>query len=75
MDTALREDILREIESLPADRQAEALDAIRSLRGARVRGAPGRDLLASFGRISEEDAREMARVIDEECERIDPNYW
>ena len=29
----------------------------------------------SFGAISDEDAEEMMRIIEEECERIDPDDW
>ena len=75
MDTALRDDMIREIERLPPERQAAALDLIRGLQPASVRGVPGRNLMASFGSISEEDALEMERVIDEKCERVDLNGW
>lgn len=29
----------------------------------------------SFGGLSREDGEEMMRIIDEECERIDPDSW
>ena len=29
----------------------------------------------SFGVMSDEDAAEMARVIEEECGRVDPDEW
>jgi len=29
----------------------------------------------SFGGLSDEDAEEMRKAIEEECERIDPDAW
>jgi predicted DNA-binding antitoxin AbrB/MazE fold protein len=29
----------------------------------------------SFGGLSDEDAEEMRKAIEEECERIDPDVW
>jgi hypothetical protein len=38
-------------------------------------GTPGASLLPLSGTISDEDAQEMLRVIEEGCGRVDPGEW
>jgi len=38
------------------------------------KGTPGRDLLKYAGTISQADAQEMLKAIEEECERIDDDW-
>jgi hypothetical protein len=40
-----------------------------------VRGVPGSVLLEFAGAISPEDVARMNNVIEEECERVDPDEW
>jgi hypothetical protein len=48
-------------------------DKADELTAAVPQGIPGRELLRFAGTIPAEDLDEMARVIEEECERTDPD--
>jgi hypothetical protein len=39
------------------------------------RGAPGRQVAALAGSISDADAEAMLKAIEEGCEQIDPTQW
>jgi hypothetical protein len=47
----------------------------RSKRTKLPPGTPMSELLKFRGMISNEDAEEMKRIIEEGCERIDPEGW
>lgn len=51
------------------------LEYARTIASETPRGVPGPSLDRFWGRISEDDAREMLKVIEEECEQIDPDGW
>jgi hypothetical protein len=48
---------------------------VRGLDGATAQLKPATALLAFAGKIPAEVVDEMERLIDEDCERIDPHTW
>jgi hypothetical protein len=42
---------------------------------AQLHGLPGEEMLRFAGTISRDDLDQMERIIEEECERIDPEEW
>ena len=70
------EDELRErIARLPPDQKRRVLEYARSLDESTVRGVPGETLLRFAGVMSEAEAREIAREIEEGCETVDARDW
>ena len=63
---------------LSLDQQQQILDHVQSLLGQQgpSRKATGRDLVAALSGVwSKETADEIERIIEEDCERIDPEGW
>lgn len=76
MDTTLEETLHAKVRTLTPAQQQYVLGVVESLgRTATPPGVPGRNLQHLFGLFSKEDADEMMRVIEEDCERIDPDGW
>ncbi|MFB3920840.1 MAG: hypothetical protein ACE145_03915 [Terriglobia bacterium] len=74
-DPSIQREILGELGRLnPAD-QKKVLTFARSLAERELKGTPGKDLLRFAGAFPEEDLKEMARIIEEDCERVDPSEW
>ncbi len=71
---SIEKKLLEELSRLPSDRQQRVLDYARTLAAGRV-GLPGKELLSFSGAIESGDLEEMARAIEEACERIDSNEW
>jgi len=77
-DPTLQNDLLNYLGQLGSDDQAKVVDFARTLAGtskAKKLGVPGKELLKFAGTIPHDDLMEMKRVIEEDCERIDPNEW
>ena len=73
--TTLKQEIDRELDSLPPEDQRRVLDFTRALT---VRRAPalGEQQLRSFDLgFSREDLEEMRRAIEEDCEKVDLSEW
>lgn len=70
---APREQILRDLDRLPPELQAEVVEYVRGLGG--MHGASIEDLLSLGGILDQESAREMREAIEEHCERVDPGAW
>jgi hypothetical protein len=75
LDSAIQNDLLKEVEQLPPPLQRKVVDFAHSLAQARPRGTPGRQLLEFAGILSPEEAKAMMDAIEEDCERIDANDW
>ena len=75
IDDTFRDALLAQLEVLPPVRQEQVLAYARDLATKPVVGTPGRDLRPLAGIMSDEDAEEMLKIIEEGCERIDPNEW
>jgi hypothetical protein len=70
IDTALQSELLKQIDQLPSELQRQVLLYAKSLSSSRPRGTLGRELLHLAGTISDEDAQEMMKAIEGDCERI-----
>ena len=68
--TALKQEIDKELDSLPLEDQRRVLDFTRALTVRRAPG-PGKQKLHSFDLgFSKEDLEEMKRAIEEDCEKV-----
>jgi len=76
MDTTLEETLTAKVRTLTPTQQRYVLSIVESL-GPTVTppGISGPEALQFVGLFSKEDADEMMRVIEEDCERIDPDGW
>jgi predicted Zn-dependent peptidase len=76
MDTlTVKEQIVNQLDQLTPEQLREVLDFAETL--VRPHGEPGELLLERTRdiRIDPEDLEKMRQVIEEECERIDPDEW
>ena len=72
----VRQQIDRKLEVLPPNIQRKVLYYIDHLTEPSIpRGVPGKKLIELAGTLSNEDAEELTRIIEEGCERIDDNEW
>lgn len=73
----IREELLKQLEKLSRENQEKVLDFARSLAAIPepLRRRSGKDLLAFAGAIDRQDLAEIAKAIQEDCERIDPSAW
>jgi hypothetical protein len=74
---SLKEELLKEFDQLSLEQQKEAVILVKRLRNPLPPGIPGEVLLARMGTFKFEpgDLEEMARAIEEGCERIDWDGW
>jgi hypothetical protein len=75
IDSAFQTELLKQIDQLPSELQKQVLIFAKNLKSPTPRGTPGRELLRFAGTISKEDAQEMMKAIEEECEKIDYDEW
>ena len=75
VDTLVQNELLKQMEQLPAGMQRRVLDFARSLAKPTPRGTPGRELLRFAGIMTPEEGEEFLRAIEEDCERIEPDEW
>jgi hypothetical protein len=76
-DPALQAELLQHFADLPLVFQHRVVEYAKELGGKQSVlpvGTPGRDLLKFAGTMTSEEADEMMKAIEEECERIDPNW-
>jgi hypothetical protein len=75
MATDFREQIIANLDRLTPDQQKKVLDFTTLISSNRPVGVPGKALRPFFGILSEEEADEMMRIIDEDCGRVNENEW
>lgn len=75
MATSLISQIVEELQVLPEDLQIQVLQFIRSLKGSKIKGVAGKELLSFASSIPQEDLQLMSAVIEEDCERVDFDEW
>jgi hypothetical protein len=63
------------LDGFTLEQQQKVLKIVRSMASRPPIGVPGSKLLHYAGTLSKEEADEMMRVIEEECERIDAAAW
>ena len=71
MTTAYRDDICLELERLPEDNLRALLAALRLA----VSAQPVRRWSSAVGTVSDEDAEQMRRAVEEGCEGVDADEW
>ncbi|HEV2150536.1 MAG TPA: hypothetical protein VGR37_24260 [Longimicrobiaceae bacterium] len=72
---ALEREIHERLAVLGPEQQRQVLEYARALSEAPRRGVPGKALLRFSGTIPADDLRAIARAVEEDCERVDPNGW
>ena len=75
VDTSVQNELLKQMEQLPARMQHRVLDYARALAESTPQGTPGDELLKFAGIMTPAEADEFLRGIEEDCERVDPNDW
>ena len=74
-DPLIQSEILDYLGQLGSADQAKVANLARLLATSSKQGTPGKELLRLVGTISHDDLEKMKQVIEEECERIEPNEW
>jgi hypothetical protein len=75
-DMTFDRELLEQVHKLDEDQQRRVLEFARILaQASQVRGESGHSILQSAGLFHDEDLDEMARAIEEDCERIDWSGW
>lgn len=74
---SIKQQILDDLDRLPPELQRRAQELVHGLTASvsRPEGTPGKYLARFSGILDEEGAREMERVIEEGCERVDLERW
>jgi hypothetical protein len=72
---ALEQELRDSFAALAPDQQRQVLEYARSLGAAPRQGVAGQTLLRFAGTMSSEEAAELARAVEEDCEAIDPHGW
>lgn len=72
--STVKQQILEDLDRLSPELQRRAQELVHGLV-VRPAGTPGKDLVRFSGILDEEGAREMQRVIEEGCERVDLDAW
>ena len=72
---ALDQELRDCLAALEPEQQRQVLEYARSLGAAPRRGVPGKTLRRFAGTLAAEDAAEIARAVEEDCEAIDPHGW
>lgn len=76
MNSAIKELIIEELESLSEQQLQEVLADVRKKKHELPQGMSGEEFVRRFaGLFSKEDAEGMMRAIEEDCERIDLDKW
>ena len=74
---SIKDQIVRHLENLTPDQQQQVLDFAKWLHSRLPAGIPGEELIARAREVGFEpgDLAEMAKAIEDECERVDWDGW
>ncbi len=75
MNKPLIDQVVRQLESLPEDKQRRVLEFAESLGPTASKGVPGDQLLRFAGSIPPDQLELMSEAIENGCEQVDPNEW
>ena len=75
IERTLQQELLEHMSRLPSDKQRRVVEFAAALSHTSEQGVPASKLLELAGTLPPEDADEMRRAIEEDCERIDRNGW
>jgi hypothetical protein len=73
--TALKQEIDKELDSLPPEDQRKVLDFTLALAERKTTGVRGQDILPYTLGFSPEDLEVMSQAVDEDCEKVDLSEW
>jgi hypothetical protein len=71
----LKQEILEQLDHLPAELQRRVLVFAQSLSVSGSKGVPGRELQRFAGILSKDEAKVWMKAIETGCERVDLNEW
>ncbi len=72
---SIEKEIIMQLTRLPPEKQEEVLHFVRALTASRPLGVPGKDLVRFAGAIDPDDLQIMTQVIEEDCEKVNPDGW
>lgn len=75
MTSAVVNQIVDHLESLPLSVQEQVLTFVRALDTAIGHGVPGQQLLQFAGTIDKDDLHVMNQAIEDGCEQVDVDEW
>lgn len=76
MKPALKDQIIRDVESLSEDKQLQVATFIKALKNKALMSMTGKEAIRLFaGTIDETSAREMQNTAEEGCEIVDAEGW
>lgn len=73
--SGLLDEIQEAVRQLSPPLQRKVLDYANRLRKPLPKGTLGADLSPFIGILSDEEADAMLKIIDENCEQVDPHEW
>jgi len=73
--TVLKQEIDRELDSLPLEDQQKVLDFTRALTERKTTGVKGQDILPFTLGFSPEDLEVLRQAVEEDCEKVDMSEW
>ncbi len=71
-NTSIKNNLIDPIEKLPYDFQLRVVNFAKALI---PKGVEGKRLLQFEGAISSDDLQQMAKAIEENCEKVDTSKW
>ena len=74
-NSLIQEEISKELEHLPFDKQKKVLEFVRSLVSSPTTGVTGKELLKFAGTLADDQACEIKEIIERDCEKIDISDW
>jgi hypothetical protein len=75
IERELQQELLDHMSRLPSDKQRRVVEFAAALSYTTEQGVPASKLLELAGTLPSEDADEMRRAVEEDCEQIDRNGW
>ena len=75
IERTVQQELLKHMSRLPSHEQRRVVEFAAALSHAAKQGVPASKLLELAGTLPSEDADEMRRAIEEDCERVDRNGW
>ncbi|HVF98790.1 MAG TPA: hypothetical protein VND68_03045 [Chloroflexia bacterium] len=77
LQTSVRDKIINRLDGFTVEQQQKILEYMESLASRLPAGVgtAGSNLLHYAGTLPKEEAEEMMRAIEEQCERIDTSDW
>jgi hypothetical protein len=75
IEPSVKDALFRELTRLGEDDHRRVLEYARTLSARPPRGVSGASLLSLAGSIPESDVDEIAAIIEEGCEQVNPGGW